>query len=815
MMDILEKIKQSNVTYHTLGQTDRSAMPLGNGELCVSVWTNEQGEICFYLSRSDALTELDRTVKLGMVKLRFSPDPFTGGDYVQTLDIADGNIHFTGDSAGGRKTEILMCVDTAQNQVLMEGTLARETQVQASVVTWRTAPRPMDGEFGARGQCAESADIVRNENKGILFYHKNGPNIIAETAALEEVSEALSVIPDALTNRIFGGYLQLTGNLMEDGTEADSEKKAETIQRQSSAAPKEGEGPDVTVRGNHFFLRIRTESMQGSEEEFLFRLRGNGGMELESKATCSIGSESGITPALARCKTWWNAYWENSYIFVNHGSLSGVPPEESLLREKREVQEYETECRSEITNAYLLTRFMLKCCGTGAFPIYYNGMLFNLCPGKHRHFVTDSFGETCTAQPEEYTLEYNPDERSWCVEHLWQNIRHPYHTFLVQGETESMKVLFSYYRRFWDINRFRAKKYFGAEGQHNTEMTLSFALPSAGIYGVNREGLPAGYTANRHGGAVDISPGLELLSLMLDYYDYTGDGAFFKEEVQVYARDLYRYIETRFCKRIKGKMVLAPLHAVETYWEAVNPIPTVAGLWSTVKRLLTAKDLEAEYQDFFIRYQEQIPELPTGEEEGARFLKPAEKYADQRQNVEIPELYACFPFDVYNQFTEGADRMKRTFEKRIREYRCNQPFRIGETPGYPSYSGWQYQGIVAARLGMTDLAKKILSDNVQMKNPGTRFPAMWGPIYDGVPDTDHGANIVHLLQEMVMQTHDHNIYLLPAFPAEWDVAFKLHPDGRTTVEAEYEKGVLKELKVTPESERKRIKILIFKEETKP
>ena len=762
MLDILKEIEKCNVSYHVLGRSDRSAMPIGNGELCASVWTNEDGEICFYMSRSDALTELDRTVKLGMVKAAFDPNPFVTGTYCQTLDVADGYIVFRGEGAN-----VTFCIPPNENDVLIQGNFREETTVKVSYINWRKNNNYLSGEFYTPNHCTvfESPDIVKRTDDGIIFYHKNGKTLIEETAEKQEVN--VEVLPDLLTGRIFGGCLRMQG-------------------------AKYGDKCAVIESAKEFVLQISTESIQGSETEFSERLK-------KSERTPDISS------SLDTCRNYWNQYWKNSYVIVRNDLPISVKPDAALADVSEEPLEYEMECESPVTSAYVLTRFMLKCCAGGKMPILYNGMLFNLCPGRHQHFETRSFSETCTAVPGDLTEEYNPDERSWCIEQLWQNIRHPYHTFLAQGDTEAMKALFSYYRRFWDVNRYRAEKYYGAEGQHNTEMTLSFGLQSNSIYGEDRSEREAGYAQNRHGGAVDISPGLELLSMMLDYYDYTHDVKFFQTEVQVYGKELYRYIETRFRRRENGKIVMEPLHSIETYWDTKNPVTVISGLKSTVKRLIRSRDLQAPYREYFLEYEKKIPDLPQKMENGENYLQPAEEFDTERHNVEIPELYACFPFNIYNKNHDPDRIMERTFKKRIEEYKCDRCFVVGKPPSYPSYSGWQYQGIVAARLGLTELAQKILSENVQLKNPGTRFPAMWGPIYDGVPDTDHGANIVHLLQEMVMQTENNNIYILPSFPKEWNVTFKLHPDKRTTVEAEYEHGELTYLKVTPDSEKIRIK----------
>jgi hypothetical protein len=48
------------------------------------------------------------------------------------------------------------------------------------------------------------------------------------------------------------------------------------------------------------------------------------------------------------------------------------------------------------------------------------------------------------------------------------------------------------------------------------------------------------------------------------------------------------------------------------------------------------------------------------------------------------------------------------------------------------------------------------------------------------------------------------IRLLPAWPKDWDVTFRLFAPGNTVVECEYRTGVIKKLKVTPETRRKNL-----------
>ena len=76
---------------------------------------------------------------------------------------------------------------------------------------------------------------------------------------------------------------------------------------------------------------------------------------------------------------------------------------------------------------------------------------------------------------------------------------------------------------------------------------------------------------------------------------------------------------------------------------------------------------------------------------------------------------------------------------------------------------------------------------------------MWGPNFDWIPDQDHGDNILTTLQFMLLQSDGSKLYVLPAWPKNWDVSFKLHAPYNTTVEGEVQSGKVRLLKVAPQS----------------
>jgi hypothetical protein len=144
-------------------------------------------------------------------------------------------------------------------------------------------------------------------------------------------------------------------------------------------------------------------------------------------------------------------------------------------------------------------------------------------------------------------------------------------------------------------------------------------------------------------------------------------------------------------------------------------------------------------------------------------------------------LYAVFPYRLYGLSKSDLEIGRATFDAR----------RVKRT------GGWTQDPIQAALLGLTDVAAAYTYRNFATKHRGSRFPAFWGPNFDWIPDQDHGGVSMIALQRMLMQCDGDRILLLPAWPREWDVDFRLHAPHETTVHAVWCEGKLATLEVTP------------------
>ena len=271
----------------------------------------------------------------------------------------------------------------------------------------------------------------------------------------------------------------------------------------------------------------------------------------------------------------------------------------------------------------------------------------------------------------------------------------------------------------------------------------------------------------------------------MDYWDYTRDPVFLKSQTLPMAVSVLKYFDTRFKKDEAGRIVISPTQSVETYWhDVVNDMPCAAGLQDITARLsaLPEKLTTASDRAFFAKMQAACPVVPI--EQGR--LAPAQKYKNQRSNCENPELYAIWPFRLFGLDKSGLAEARAAYGHR----------------GNHLDGGWGYDGTCAALLGLTDEAARILRVKCANSNSAYRWPATWGPNFDWLPDQNHGGNLLETTQLMLLQAQDDKLRLLPAWPKNWDVNFKLHAPGNTTVECVYRGGKIEKLEVSPKSRRK-------------
>ncbi len=868
------ELDRHNVVWTSPSKDASGSMPIGNGEVGLNVWVEENGDLLFYVARTDTWSECSRLLKLGRIRVSLSPNPFAQGQsFRQELKLRDGQIIIAAGDAVLR-----MFVDAEAPVVYVAGESKTPRVVTAKLENWRTERHVLKGDemqscwtmlnAPATVEVWESADVISDSTpNAVLWHHRNEYSVVPFTLKHQGIDSLADSVHDPLLNRTFGGQIYGQGFVKEN---ANSLKTA-------SAVPQ-------------FALAIATHSSQTKTAA-----------EWQSQLA-DIAGKADAAAAMQRTAAWWNAFWGRSWIYVdsdspmlsisskhklrlgvdsNGGSrfggqiadpvalersssaeeiakLAAVKPNnpttavpadiklekgftvaawikpaekesgrifDKLTAGKEDGFLFDThpglalrlilgnrsmakpnclkpgqwqhvalvvdtatgslqvfldgkllmqEGGGSVSNAYILQRWMTACGGRGNYPIKFNGSIFTVDPKF-------SGGPDLSA-----------DWRRWGDSFWWQNTRLPYFPMIARGDFDEVHTLFRFFRDAVPLCKARAKLYHNVDGAYFPETMTIFGTYANGDYGWDRKG---------HQPKEVLSPwwcyawqqGLELTALMLDYYEYTEDAKFLNEELIPMAHDVLRYYDTRFSRDANGKLVISPTQAAETYWfDVINDTPSVAGLHNVLDRLLVipAAATPTAERELWQRLKAAAPPMPLKTENGKAWILPAEKFKPQRNNCENPELYAIWPFPVYGVGRPELAVGVETFQRRIEK----------------ASIGWQYDGQCAARVGLADEAARILLGKVANSNANHRFPAMWGPNYDWLPDQDHGSNIMLTLQTMLLDSAGEKIYLMPAWPKDWNVSFKLLAPRKTAIECVYRQGKIEKLTVTPASRQKDLQL---------
>ena len=305
---------------------------------------------------------------------------------------------------------------------------------------------------------------------------------------------------------------------------------------------------------------------------------------------------------------------------------------------------------------------------------------------------------------------------------------------------------------------------------------------------------------------------LETPAMMCVYYEHTRDRNFLNEILLPCADEFLRFYELHYPQRDSaGKMILAPAGTVETYHDVTNPNTEVTALRFVLTKLLSF-EISSEQRAHWTKFLAAIPGVPTRTVRGMQLLAPGEQYAPGRELCESPELYSVYPFrQAWLGQPHRLAMARQSYHVRAISLDGSVDEQAVET------GGWQAAPVQAAHLGLAREAARLASinfndrfinwhDNLDPQAPWPnrarpRFPAFWECKMDGTPDNDHGANSVNVLQSMLLQSDGDKIYLLPAWPEDWDVEFKLHTNRNTTIECSYRDGRVQSLKVNPPARR--------------
>ncbi|PSL27998.1 DUF5703 domain-containing protein [Dyadobacter jiangsuensis] len=740
--------EQYNLKWASQSRNSGESMPCGGGDIGLNVWV-EQGDLLFYISRSGVFDENNVLPKLGRVRVRLSPNLFDAGErFQQELKLQQGYVEVSG-KKGKLNVTVKVWVDVFKPVVHVDIDGSSPVSAQTWYESWRTEPTDLKGNARSASSYKWAApkvpvfpDSVRHEGNGVLFYHQNRDSTIFDLTVGQQKLEAVkSKLWNPLANLTYGGWMA-GENMVADpsvvtGRYADAAFKGFGLKSKSPS------------RSIQLSIYLHTDQQKD--------------VAVWKKGLLETIARAKTEEKMARTKTleWWKQYWQRSHIALN------VSKKDSASRVW------------QVGRNYQLFRYMLGCNAFGTYPTKFNGGLFTYDPV----WVDTSY-------------HFTADHRNWGGGIFTaQNQRLVYWPMLKSGDFDMMTPQFEFYQRILSNAEMRTQHYWGHKGASFTEQIENFGLPNYAEYTSKR---PAGYDPGlEYNKWLEYlwDTSLEFCLMILDQQHFTGTDIsrylLLIESCVVFFDEHYQFLAAqRSAAKLdqNGHLVLFPGSAAETYKMAYNSATTVAGLQTVLGRMLA---LPAQYGDEAQRkhWQEmlsRIPPLSFREMQGHRTIAPARAW-ERIQNTEIPQLYPVFPYGIY-----GIG--KPDLETAINTWKYDT-----EAIKNRNHTSWHQDNIFCARLGLTEEAAALTIKKLQ--DSGRRFPAFWGPGHDWVPDHNWGGSGMIGLQEMLMQTPGDFINLLPAWPDDWDVQFKLHAPKNTVVEGEWKAGKLVSLKVTPESRR--------------
>jgi len=766
-----------NIVWNSQSKDSSESMPCGGGDISLNVWV-EDGDILFYISRSGSFAEDGEYLKLGRVRITLDPNPFNDihGTFHQALKLRDGHVEITGtENLNDRETTATVRVWCEVHRPIIRVDIDANRDIQASATyeNWRLEDDVLPDDTRRHsafsllkypGDVTLCKDTITTSKDTVTFYHRNPdedrllPDLLIKQQGLEDYREQIT---DDLKNRTFGGAM------LGDGFETAGETAGNYGEKEFRGWALRSKQPAKSHQ-----LRIATHIAQSPTIE-----------QWQSELDAVVAnSGTDRDAAYQKAVEWWHSFWDRSWVHIHPDRPDATNPAWRVGRN------------------YNLFRYQLGCNALGEYPTKFNGGSFT--------FDADLVGEDWSGRG------FGPDWRQWGGDVFTaQNQRLLYWPLLKTGDADVIRPQFDLYRSALPGAKARVARNFKHDGALYSEYIGVPGLAIGMGYGwdsggrARGEDIPFGdpradamhnYGDPVEAGVMACKPiayhwesQLEHAYMILEYHRFTScDISEYLSFIETAVVFFYEHYTKR--EQIRNgrdldenkHLVIYPSKACESFRGATNPADIISGLHACLDLVLELDDamLELRGREYYQHFRDTLPPLSFGETDGKRVALPAKDWGEYG-NAELPMLYPLFPF---NRFALGQDDMQVYIDT----------YDLGDFHKGNIWS-WHQDGIFFARMGETDRATAF--NTRKLDDSSRRFPTFWGPGHDWVPDHNWGGSGMIGLQEMLLQTIGDELRLLPAWPTDWDVDFKLHAPQKTTVQVSVRDGKITSLVVEPKS----------------
>lgn len=727
-------------------------MPIGNGDMGAGVYAIENGDLYLLMAKNDAYTYMGDIFKTGRVRIGMTPNPFlTGKPFKQTLDVSTGAIQIEADDV-----QIKIWADMNHPVVHVQIQSPKDIAVTAQADLWKRFDHcsynqnaTYSKDVVKTGEPTQDVTLER-EGKLLWYYAVGEKTIYADDLQYYGVPDMASKFPDPFKDNTFGNLVDSHDLQLKDGK-------------------LQGNGRTFDVR--IFSLTEQTPDPANWVKDVL-KLAAD---------------PSDLAKDWAAHTQWWSQFWDRSWIIASDNTVPAADREKLSGENGPDNRRDEKDGGAVVSQAYNVFRFLMACQSRGRVMVKFNGGLFT-----QQFLLRHDDKRSAPNEPDGDKFLSHPDDRRWGRRFTHQNQRLLYWPTIASGDFDLIKPFFDYYFNLLPMRMAITQAWFGHAGAYYREnIEPTGAERDCGKSGKPLKA-PPGTTAQYYHDFY-FTNGLETTTMMIDYVNYSGDTKFLDEELVPFARQILLFYQLHFPKTADGKLHMDPSQAIETWWKTVNPAPDVAGLRFCLDGLLEMKAGNAEDQAQWKAFRQTIPDLPTQTIDGKLAVAPAEKW-ESKHNSENAELYPVFPFRCVGLAEGSGDLAEWTTEHRVVKDGSNG-------------CCWTQDQIDWALAGNAAEAEKGLLHRFRTSTDICRFPVYAGTGNDECPDFDHFGSGSTALQRMLVQEGKGKIYLLPAWPSNWDVDFKLHVSQGGVITGTVKDGKLVTWQIEPASLKDKVTVM--------
>jgi len=267
---IYTQLDSYNVQWNAQGPGSAQSMPLGNGDIGLNVWVEKNGDLVFYISKTDAWGgELDAQkdewmkqggvlMKLGAIRVSVSPNPLVKSDvFKQVLKLKDGEI-LVQEGQGNSAVNFRVWVDANHPVIQVETKSVIPVTVKVKLENWRVGL---------------TDTVLNNQKNRIAWYHHNS-----------------ATTDPHLANLTFGAMIKGHG-LINQGDITMQSAKSVTMQR-------------ISI--------YPLTAVAGSGQQWLDKLEPQ------------VSQLEKLKPEQARIahQQWWRQFWQRSWVFIHGDTLA-------------------------------------------------------------------------------------------------------------------------------------------------------------------------------------------------------------------------------------------------------------------------------------------------------------------------------------------------------------------------------------------------------------------------------------------------------------------------------------------------------------